>query len=324
NAAKTASDELGFGSGSAPLISGHTRYHQELCDTAAGFKRSASALLFGSGYMANAGIIPALAPDGIIFSDSLNHASIIDGCRLSKATVVKYEHCNLSSLEALLKEYSGTALKLIITEGVFSMDGDIAPMPGIMRLAEEHGALVMLDEAHATGVIGDTGRGTLEYFRLGTGNIVQMGTLGKALGSYGAFCAADEDICSYLVNTARSFIFSTSLPPAACAAATAAIGVIDTEPARVKRLSDNAAKLRSAFKSLGYDVAGTGTPIIPLIIGDNHKAVQVAERLMEAGFYAPAIRPPTVPANQARIRFTVSAAHSDADIEALIDAVGKL
>jgi 8-amino-7-oxononanoate synthase len=324
-AAKEASENYGFGAGSAPLISGHSRYHENLRKEIAGFKSAGSALLFGSGYLANTGIIPALAKEGdIIFSDRLNHASIIDGCRLSGAEVNIYGHNDHAGLKKLLSEKSGHKKRLIVTEGVFSMDGDIAPLPEIVRLAEEYNTLLMVDEAHSTGVLGNTGRGLFEHFKLSADPfVIQMGTLGKALGSYGAFAAANAETIDLLINSARSFIFSTALPSPACAASSAALRVLRNEPERLARLRDNACMLRDGLKKCGFKVTG-GTPIIPVIVGEANKAVKLSSALLDAGFYAPAIRPPTVPEGECRIRFTVSAAHEPSEIEALLGAVEKL
>jgi len=323
-AAKAAVDEAGFGAGSAPLIAGHSVYHAVLQSELASFKGTGAALIFGSGYLANSGIAPALAAEGdIILSDSLNHASIIDGCRLSRAGVTIYEHCDLDSLEQNLKRCGGHGRRIIITEGVFSMDGDIAPLPGINELAKKYDAAIILDEAHSTGVLGKGGRGTTEHFGLNADGFIQMGTLGKALGSYGAFVAADSGSVDHFLNSARSFIFSTAIPAAACAAACASLKLIVKEPGLRVRLKENAAHLRAGLKSLGYEVAGDDTPIIPAITGGADDAVSLASMLLDRGFYAPAIRPPTVPDNKCRIRFTVSSLHTEEDIERLLDIMGK-
>jgi 8-amino-7-oxononanoate synthase len=325
-AAKEASENSGFGAGSAPLISGHTPYHENLRKDIADFKSAASSLLFGSGYLANTGIIPALAKEGdVIFSDRLNHASIIDGCRLSKAEVSIYNHNDHAGLRELLSLKSGYKNRLIVTEGVFSMDGDIVPLPEIVRLAEKYNALLMVDEAHSTGVLGSTGRGIFEHFRLSAeSSVLQMGTLGKALGSYGAFAAGNAGIIDLLTNSARSFIFSTALPSPACAASSAALKVLHDEPERLMRLHDNARMLRDGLKKSGFKITGGGTPIIPVIVGDAKEAVKLSGALIGAGFYAPAIKPPTVPEGGCRIRFTVSAAHERSQIEALLGAVSNL
>ncbi len=325
SAASEAAQSSGFGAGSAPLISGHTAYHEKLREGLAGFKSAESSLLFGSGYLANTGIIPAIAgKDDIIFSDRLNHASIIDGCRLSGARIIIYEHNDHAHLKKLLAEKSG-GRKLVVTEAVFSMDGDIAPLPEIISAANTYGARLYIDEAHSTGVLGKTGRGIFEHFKISPGpGVMQMGTLGKALGSYGAFAAGDTEYIKLLINTARSFIFSTSLPSPSCAAALAALGILQREPERLAHLHENARMLRDGLSEIGYKAKGGGTPIIPVIVGSADEAVKLSEALLASGFYAPAIRPPTVPEGQCRIRFTVSAVHTPSDINALLKAMKEL
>ncbi len=325
SAAQEASQSSGFGAGSAPLISGHTSYHEKLRGELAGFKSAESSLLFGSGYLANTGIIPTLAGKGdTIFSDRLNHASIIDGCRLSGAKVNIYDHNDHVHLKKLLSEKSG-GRRLIVTEAVFSMDGDIAPLPEIMRLANTYGARLYIDEAHSTGVLGETGRGIFEHFKISPEHdVVQMGTLGKALGSYGAFAAGNTEYMELLINTARTFIFSTALPPSACAATLAALEILRHEPGRLARLHENAKTLREGLNKIGYRITGGDTPIIPVIAGPAEEAVRLSDALLASGFYAPAIRPPTVPEGECRVRLTVSAAHAPSEISALLEAMKKL
>ncbi len=325
SAASEASQNSGFGAGSAPLITGHSQYHEKLREELAGFKSADSSVLFGSGYLANTGIIPALAGKGdTIFSDRLNHASIIDGCRLSGAEIKIYGHNDHVHLKRLLSEKSSGG-KLIVTEAVFSMDGDIAPLPEITRIADTYGARLYIDEAHATGVLGDTGRGIFEYFRISPGRgVIRMGTLGKALGSYGAFAAGNAEYMELLINTARTFIFSTALPPPVCAAALAALNILRREPERLARLRENARRLRDGLKKIGFRITGGGTPIIPVIAGPAKEAVRLSDALSASGFYAPAIRPPTVPEGECRIRLTVSAAHAPTDIDALLEAMKRL
>ena len=323
-AAISAIGEFGFGSGSAPLISGNSIYHKKLAGDISAFKGSESSILFGSGYIANTSIIPALAVHGdAIISDSLNHASIIDGCRLSRADVKVYGHCDMGSLAGCLEQSKKYERRLIITEGVFSMDGDIAPLPEIIKLAEESAAIVLVDEAHATGTIGPSGRGTLEHFKIKSNRIIQMGTLGKALGSFGAFVATSNEVVDWLINSARGFIFSTALPPSTCASASAALRVITEGPERLTSLRKNSDTLRSSLDNMGFKVLGSGTPIIPVVIGGAEETLKLASYLMESGFYAPAIRPPTVPENECRIRLTASALHTNADIEALMNIFRK-
>jgi glycine C-acetyltransferase len=230
-AATAAMERYGFGSGASRLVSGTSEIHQELERRLAQFKGTEAAILFNSGYSANTGIIPAVASEGdVIVSDSLNHASIIDGCRLSKAAVHVYQHKNVDHAESILKKCMNAKRRLLITDGVFSMDGDIAPLPELVSLAEKYDAVIMVDDAHATGVLGEQGRGTVDHFGLEGRVHIQMGTLGKALGSFGAYAAASKDVADYLLNTSRSYIFSTSLPPAVCAASIAALDILQTDP----------------------------------------------------------------------------------------------
>ena len=239
-AALSAMERFGFGSGASRLVSGTSRMHEELENALATFKKAEATILFNSGYAANTGIIPALVQEGdVVFSDSLNHASIVDGCRLSRAVVQVYRHKDVNQLETLLKENGHARRKLIVTDGVFSMDGDIAPLPDIVALADRYGALLMVDDAHATGVLGKTGRGTVEHFGLEGRVPIQMGTLGKALGSFGAYVAGNKDLIDFLINRSRSYIYSTSLPPAVCAASLVALRIIDSEPERRESLWRN-------------------------------------------------------------------------------------
>jgi 8-amino-7-oxononanoate synthase len=294
-------------------------------DRIAQFKGTESAILFNSGYAANTGIIPALAGDGdIILSDGLNHASIIDGCRLSRALVAVYRHRDMSHLEDLLKKNGAAGRRLIVTDGVFSMDGDVAPLPDLVLLSEKYDALLMVDDAHATGVMGKTGRGTAEHFGF-TGRVhIQMGTLGKALGSFGAFAAGNRDIIDILMNRARSLVYSTALPPAVCSASIAALAEIEREPERRERLWKNRERFAAGLRSIGISIGNSDTPIIPLIIGDSAMTLQAGKRLFDDGVYAAAIRPPTVAENTSRIRMTLLATHSDDDIDSVIDVLGAM
>ena len=289
------------------------------------FKGTEAALVFNSGYAANTGIIPAIAGTGdLILSDSLNHASIIDGCRLSRAEVRVYDHKDVGHVETLLKKASHAGRKVIVTDGVFSMDGDIAPLPDLVSLSEKYDAILMVDDAHGAGVLGQTGRGTVEHLGL-TGRVpVQMGTLGKAFGSFGAYAAGSKDLINMLINHARSFIYSTALPPAVCAASLAAVDIVEHDTERRERLWKNRNRFVNGLKSIGISTGDSETPIVPIIIGDSGQALKVAEKLFEYGIYAPAIRPPTVPANAARIRTTVTAAHTDDDIDAALDIFRRL
>jgi glycine C-acetyltransferase len=324
-AAVRAMERYGFGTGASRLVSGTSALHKELENRIALFKGTEAALLFNSGYAANTGIIPALAGAGdLILSDGMNHASIVDGCRLSKAQVKVYPHKESAQVEKLLKNNLRAKRKLIVTDGVFSMDGDIAPLPDLVYLSEKYGALLMVDDAHGTGVLGRTGKGTAEHFGLSGRVHIQMGTLGKAFGSFGAYAAGSRELVDFLINSSRSFIYSTSLPSLVCAASLAAIDVVEQEPERRSRLWNNRNQIVSGLTSLGVSTGASETPIIPLIIGDSGSALAAAGKLYEYGIYATAIRPPSVPENAARIRTTVSAAHTDVDIDTALAIFSRL
>ena len=289
--------------------------HRRLEERLAEFKQTEAALLFGSGYLANMGVVASLAPKGsIVFSDELNHASIVDGCRLAGAETFVYDHADMEHLEWGLRQSPGRGA-LIVTDGVFSMDGDVAPLEDIVELARRHGVRVMVDEAHGTGCLGPDGRGAVAEAGLEQEVDVVVGTLGKALGSYGAFAACESVTARYLVNTARPFIFSTALPPMAVAAAMAALDLIDEQPRRVEKLQDNADTLREALAREGFEVAGSTTQIIPLIVGEAATAVRVAEAALEQGVFAQAIRPPTVPEGTSRLRLAVMASHTRSELK---------
>lgn len=319
-AALEATANYGTGSGGSRLISGNTVLHEELERALADFKGTEAAIVFNTGYMANLGVISSLADQGdVIFSDELNHASIIDGCRLSRAKVKVYRHGDLNHLESLIAEELSGGRKLIVTDGVFSMDGDLAPLPGIVELAREYGAMVMVDDAHGTGVLGANGQGTAEHFGLKEQIDIQLGTLSKALGSEGGFAAGDEELIQYLRNRARTFIFSTGLAPGVIAAALAALKVVDLEPWRRERLKENANRLREGLTAMGYRVIPTETPIIPVLVGEAETTVALARALDEGGVFAPAIRPPTVPPGTCRIRVTVMASHTTEHIDRALE-----
>jgi 8-amino-7-oxononanoate synthase len=325
NAAGEAMTRYGFGAGASRLVSGSNAVHHELESRLAGFKRTEAALVFNSGYAANTGLIQAVAEAGdVILSDSMNHASIVDGCRLSRATTRVYRHNDMNHLEELLRDGRNFRRRLIVTDGVFSMDGDIAPLPELVSLAERHGAILMVDDAHATGVLGKTGKGTVEHFNLDGRVPIQMGTLGKALGTFGAYVAGNRDLIEYLINRARSFIYSTALPPLVCAAAIAALDVVEQEPARRHKLWENRERFIAGLTALGIQMGVSETPIVPVMIGDSAKALRVAEKLFDYGVYAAAIRPPTVPKGTARIRATLMATHSNSDIDEALAAFSKL
>jgi glycine C-acetyltransferase/8-amino-7-oxononanoate synthase len=315
-AAAAAALEWGVGAGAARLVSGTMVPHQELEERLAAFKGTEAALLFGSGYLANIGVLSALAGEGdLVLSDELNHASIIDGCRLSRAEIAVYRHCDAAHLEWILDRTERSRGTVIVTDSVFSMDGDIAPLGEIAEIAQRHGARLVVDEAHATGTVGPDGRGAVAAAGLAGQVDVVVGTLGKALGSYGAFAACSRTMADYLLNTARSFIFSTALPVPAVAAATAALTLIETEPQLVSSLADAAGTLRAALGRHGLDTGESTTQIMPVIVGEADVATRVSERVLQAGVFAQVIRPPTVPEGTSRLRLAVMAGHTAEDLE---------
>jgi len=321
-AAAEAATRWGAGAGASRLISGNMQPHRQLEERLAAFKGYESALLFGSGYLANTGTIAALADRGeVIFSDELNHASIIDGCRLSRAETFVYRHGDVEHLAWGLRE-AGERAALIVTDGVFSMDGDLAPLEELAPLAREHGCRLMIDEAHATGAVGPGGRGSVAAAGLSGEVDVVVGTLGKALGSYGAYVCASRELTGYLLNTARPFIFSTAPPPPSVAASLAALELVESDPHRVERLAQNAATLRAALAAEGLAVGGSSTQIIPVEIGDAAQTMELCERGLERGVFAQGIRPPTVPEGRSRLRFTVMATHHADELERAAKLVG--
>jgi 8-amino-7-oxononanoate synthase len=321
-AAAEAAMRWGAGAGASRLISGNMQPHSRLEKRLAAFKGYESALLFGSGYLANTGTIAALANEGeVVFSDELNHASIIDGCRLSRAETFVYRHGDVEHLAWGLRK-AGERAALIVTDGVFSMDGDVAPLAELTELAKAHECRLMVDEAHATGAIGPGGRGSVAAAGLSGEVNVVMGTLGKALGSYGAYVCANRETTDYLLNTARSFVFSTALPPSVAAAGLAALELLESQPDRVGRLSANAKTLRNAFADEGLEVGGSETQIVPVPVGDAGTAMELCERVLERGIFAQGIRPPTVPEGSSRLRFTVMSTHRREELECAAKLVG--
>ncbi len=315
-AAADAAMRWGAGAGASRLVSGNMTIHRRLEEQLAGFKRSEACVLFGSGYLANAGTIAALAQEGdVVFSDDLNHASIVDGCRLAGAQTFVYQHCDPDHLEWGLREAGGRG-SLIVTDSVFSMDGDIAPLEEIVELAERYDARVMVDEAHATGCMGPGGAGAVADAGLEDEVDVRVGTLGKAFGSYGAYVCCDSVIADYLVNRARTLIFSTALPPPAVAGALAALEILREQPDRVDRLRRNAQVLRDALDAAGADPGPSESHIIPLVVGDAVEAMSACERALGRGVFAQAIRPPTVPDGTSRLRLAVMASHTRSELRA--------
>jgi 8-amino-7-oxononanoate synthase len=322
-AAAEAAMRWGVGAGASRLVSGTMTVHRRLEERLAEFKGQEAALLFGSGYLANVGAISALArPGDVVFSDALNHASIIDGCRLSRAEVFIYDHCDPEHLAWGVRRAEGRGA-LIVTDTVFSMDGDVAPLQHIVEVAQRHRLRVLVDEAHATGALGPDGRGAVAGAGLEDQIDVIVGTLGKALGAYGAFVACQRSMSRFLLNAARTFIFSTALPPPAVAGALAALELLQDRPRLVQRLQNNSAALRSELAHEGFDVRGSTTQIVPLVIGDAERAVRVCEAALEAGVFAQAIRPPTVPAGTSRLRLAVMASHREEELCAAARTLGQ-
>ena len=321
-AANTALN-LGTSAGASRLISGSMSIHADLESSLSRFKGTEAALLFGSGYLANTGTIAALARRReVVFSDELNHASIIDGCRLAGAETFVYRHRDTEHLDWGLREASGRAA-LIVTDGVFSMDGDIAPLPELVDLARRHQCRLLVDEAHATGTIGPGGRGSVAAAGL-TGEVdVIVGTLGKALGGYGAYVCGSAHLVDFLINSARPFIFSTAPPPPAVAAAHAALELLTEQPKLVERLGANAAALRDGLRGEGLEPIGADTQIVPLVIGEAEDAMALSERLLAEGVFAQAIRPPTVPPGTCRLRLTTMATHRIADLRHAARLIGR-
>ena len=314
-AAVRALERYGCGAGASRSVSGTTELHRELEGRIARFKGSEAALILSTGYMANIGLLTTLVGAGdLIMSDELNHASIVDGCRLARAETWVYRHRAMDHLEALLKR-SSHRRRLIVTDGIFSTEGTIAPLPEIRQLADRYGALVMVDDAHATGVLGREGRGTGEHFDMMGRIEIQMGTLGKALGGFGAYVAGTQALIDYLINCCRPFIYTTAIPPAVAAMALAALEIVEKEPQRRARLWENTAYFRNGLQNLGFDLGRSETPICPVFIGDNALTMEADRRLMARGVFAQGIRPPSVPAQGARLRTTLMATHTAEDLD---------
>ncbi|BAN36465.1 8-amino-7-oxononanoate synthase [Sulfuricella denitrificans skB26] len=334
-AAQSAAARYGVGVGASHLVNGHSVLHHELEVALAAFTGLPSALFFSTGYMANLGIVTALAGrDDEIFADKLNHASLNDAALLSRARFTRYPHLDLVVLEKRLAA-SRSKRKLVVTDAVFSMDGDIAPVPELLALCERHDALLVLDDAHGFGVLGDKGRGVLEHFGLLsrclpphssplTPHLIYMATLGKAAGVFGAFVAGPVELTDYLVQRARSYIYTTATPPLLSAALAASLKLIDEETWRRERLRELIASLRQSLKLQRWRLMDSTTPIQPVIIGSNQEALAVSEVLRERGIWVPAIRPPTVPKGEARLRISLSAAHTIEDVAHLAAALNEL
>jgi 8-amino-7-oxononanoate synthase len=322
-AAADAALRWGVGAAASRLISGNMEPHRYLEIELADFEGFSEALLFGSGYLANTGTIAALAGQGdVVYSDELNHASIIDGCRMSRADTRVYRHRDVEQLGWLLEQDQDRGA-LVVTDGVFSMDGDVAPLRELHDLCARHGARLLVDEAHATGAVGPGGRGTVREAGLaGEPDVVIVGTLGKALGSYGAYVCADADTIDYLLNTARPFIFSTAPPLTATAAAAEALAILRSEPERVDALQRNATTLRTALAAEGLAVGDSSTQILPIEVGEAAATMRLCELALERGVFAQGIRPPTVPEGSSRLRLTVMATHTEAELERAARTIG--
>ena len=317
----------GVGSGASRLICGNMAAHRELEATIARFKGAESCLVFSTGYMANVGIISSVfGRDDMIFCDRLNHASIIDGIILSQAKFKRYPHSDMEALEEMLRTTTGFRRRGIITDSVFSMDGEIAPLDKITELARKYDCLVMIDEAHALGVTGKNGKGLAEHFGVEDRIDIQMGTLSKAAGSFGAYCCGSKELIEFLVNKARSFIYTTALPPAVAAASQKAIEIIRDEPMLRQKLWVNTDYFQKAIVAMGFNTLLSQTPIIPIVVGEPAVAVEFSRRLLEQGIFVSAIRPPTVPQNTARLRLTVMATHTRQDLDYVLEklrAIGR-
>lgn len=324
-AAIEATETWGAGSGSVRTIAGTMDLHEQLERKLADFKHTESALVFQSGFTCNSGIIPVVVEDGdVILSDELNHASIIDGIRLTKAARKIWKHADMDSLEAALGQSQDFRRRLVVTDGVFSMDGDVAPLPDIVELAEKYNAMVYVDDAHASGVFGENGRGTVDHYGLHGRVHIQVGTLSKALGSLGGYYAGPQNLKDLLIHKARPFLFSTSHPPSVTAACMAAIDVLLDEPDRIERLWDNTRYFKSGLHDLGLNTGSSASPITPVIVGDGRKAMELSDGLFRAGVFAQGIGYPTVPEGKARVRTIVTSEHTRDDLDQALSAFAQV
>lgn len=324
-AARRAIDQLGVGSGAVRTIAGNMAIHKQLEGELAQFKHTEAALLYQSGFTANAGTVAAiLGKEDVIVSDELNHASLIDGARLSGAEKKIYPHKDVQAARRLLQESRGARRTLLITDGVFSMDGDIAPLPDLVALAEEFGAIMMVDDAHASGVLGRAGRGTIDHFNLHGRVHVQVGTLSKAFACQGGYVAGSQVLIDYLIHRARPLLFSTSHPPSVAATAVAAVRLVQEQPELLERLWDNTRFFKRGLTQLGFDTGMSETPITPVIVGDERLAMELSDRLFGAGVFALGIAFPTVPRGKARVRTIVTAGHTQADLQRALDAFERV
>jgi len=321
DAARRALDELGVGSGAVRTIAGNMAIHRQVEEELARFKHTEATLLYQSGFTANAGTVSAiLGKEDVIVSDELNHASIIDGARLSGATKKIYPHKDVAAARRLLEESRGARHVLVITDGVFSMDGDIAPLPELVALAEEFGAIMMVDDAHASGVLGRAGRGTVDHFDLHGRVHIQVGTLSKAFACQGGYVAGSRTLVDYLIHRARPLLFSTSHPPAVAATALAAVRLVQDQPELIERLWENTRYFKRGLAQLGFDTGMSETPITPVIVGDERRAIDLSDRLFALGVFALGIAFPTVPRGKARVRTIVTAGHTTDHLRRALDA----
>jgi 8-amino-7-oxononanoate synthase len=319
-AAAEAAERWGAGAGASPLVAGHLALHAQLEAELAAFKGTEACLLFGSGFLANTGVVAALAgPGDVVCSDALNHASIVDGCRLARARTAIYPHGDLDALAAELRA-APHGRGVVVTDAIFSMDGDRAPLEGIVALARRHAARVIVDEAHATGIVGPGGRGLVAELGLEGEVDVVVGTLGKALGSYGAFACCRAELAAFLVNRARTLIYSTALPPPSVGAALRALSILREDPALADRARTNARVLRDALRTQGFDVEPGDMPIVPLVVGAPEAAMALCAEALRRGAFAQAIRPPTVPEGSSRLRVVSMATHTEDELLAAAGA----
>jgi len=324
-AAIMAIEEYGVGSGSVRTIAGTMKLHEELERKLAEFKHTEASLVLQSGFTANMGVLGSvLSDEDVVISDELNHASIIDGIRLVKCARKIYKHCDLDSLKDVLEEAKDFPKKLVVTDGVFSMDGDIAPLPGIVELCEQYDAIVMVDDAHASGVLGKNGRGTIDHFGLHGRVDIQVGTLSKAIGALGGYVAGSMNLRKLLIHKARPLLFSTSHPPSVTATCIAAIDVLLNEPERIEKLWENTRYFKNGLKSLGFNIGVSETPITPVIVGEGALAMKLSDRLFEEGVFAQGIGYPTVPEENSRVRTIVTATHTKNDLDFALEAFEKV
>ncbi len=324
-AAIAATRDYGVGSGAVRTIIGTMTLHEQLEEKLAQFKHTDAAIVFQSGFTANTGVIPAVMGEGdVIISDELNHASIIDGCRLTRAVRKVYRHKDVAELQQRLEESKDARRVMVVTDGVFSMDGDIAPLASIVEVAEKYGAIVMVDDAHASGVLGENGRGTVDHFGLHGRVHIQVGTLSKAIGALGGYIAGSRNLRDWLIQRGRPYLFSTSHPPAVAATCIAALDVLQEEPQLIERLWENTRYFKGELGRLGFDTGASETPITPVIVGESAKALQMSARLFEEGVFGQAIVFPTVARDRARVRTIVTATHTQEQLDRALEAFARV